>query len=78
LKFIQNGKVLVSAGDDDRILFWSLSAKKPIHEMLANQLTVLSLLHQDKMNLMASGGGDGSIVIWRTGKILFKNIKILI
>ena len=67
LKFIKSGKVLVSGGDDDKILFWDPKKGKIKCELYANQTSVQILLHDDRLNLLASGGGDGSIALWGTG-----------
>jgi hypothetical protein len=64
--FTPDGKRLVSAGEDRTIRVWNVATGK--QEFALNAQTIISALALVGDNLLASGGEDGSILLWDLDK----------
>lgn len=64
--FSADGKTVISAGCDDRIIFWNTedAAPKPVCEVIAHKGWVRAVTVQQSSGLIATGGNDNVVKLW--------------
>jgi len=71
--FLPDGETAISAGCDDRIMFWPVAAEdpKPIREIVAHKGWIRTLAVSPDGKLIASGGNDRQVKLWTAdGKLV--------
>lgn len=71
--FSADGKQVISAGCDDRIIFWNLEDKEPkaVREIDAHKGWVRAIAVQPKTGIIATGGNDNVVKLWSSdGKLI--------
>ena len=64
--FLPDGKTVISAGCDDRMIFWPAQAEqpKPIREVVAHKGWIRTLAVSPDGKFVASGGNDRIVKLW--------------
>lgn len=64
--FSPDGETMISAGSDDRLIFWETVAKTPtpIKEVVAHKGWVRAVAVQSSTGIIASGGNDNLVKLW--------------
>lgn len=73
IAFLPDGETVISAGCDDRIIFWPTAAEKPqpIREVVAHKGWIRSIDVKKDGSLIATGGNDRVVKIWdANGKLV--------
>lgn len=74
--FLNDGETLVSAGSDDQILFWSVTAEKPepIQSVKAHEGWIRTIAVSPDGQLFATAGNDLLVKIWNSDGSLVREL----
>jgi WD40 repeat protein len=56
--------LVVSAGEDGKVLLWDMAAGRQLHAFEGHRMPVRSLALNQDGSLLAGGTVDGSVVVW--------------
>jgi len=63
--FSPDGKILASAGGDEKIVLWSMATGQPVKTFAGHQASVTCLAFSPDGGWLASGSLDASVRFWR-------------
>jgi transcription initiation factor TFIID subunit 5 len=61
-----DGYLMASAADDNTIMLWDLGSGKAIKRLSGHTAVPYSLEFSRDGNVLASGGADGTVRVWKT------------